>query len=32
MAAGGSILIAGSHSPGGRTVTASKNSSIPARR
>jgi len=32
IAAGGSILIAGSHSPGGNTVTASKNSSIPAKR
>ncbi|RUS80238.1 hypothetical protein EGW08_012003, partial [Elysia chlorotica] len=27
---GGSILILGSHSPGGRTVTCSKNSSMPA--
>nr|CAD7451825.1 unnamed protein product [Timema tahoe] len=30
IAAGGSILIAGSHSPGGSTVTESKNSSIAA--
>ncbi len=29
---GGSILMAGSHSPGGRTMTSSKNSSMPARR
>lgn len=27
---GGSILIAGSHSPGGRTMTSSRNSSMPA--
>lgn len=32
IAAGGSILIVGSHSPGGNTVTASKNSSTPAKR
>jgi len=31
-AAGGSILIDGSHSPGGRTVTASRNSSTAASR
>lgn len=31
-AAGGSMRIVGSHSPGGSTVTASRNSSIPARR
>ena len=29
---GGSILMEGSHSPGGRTVTASRNSSNPASR
>lgn len=29
---GGSILIAGSHSPGGSTITSSRNSSIPASR
>lgn len=29
---GGSILISGSHSPGGRTMTSSRNSSIPASR
>lgn len=29
---GGSIRILGSQAPGGRTVTASKNSSTPARR
>lgn len=29
---GGSILMVGSHSPGGSTVTWSKNSSIPATR
>lgn len=29
---GGSILMAGSHSPGGRTITSSRNSSIPANR
>jgi len=29
---GGSIRIVGSHSPGGSTVTCSKNSSIPANR
>lgn len=29
---GGSILMAGSHSPGGRTITSSRNSSIPASR
>lgn len=27
---GGSILMSGSHSPGGRTMTSSRNSSIPA--
>uniref|UniRef100_A0A182J676 Uncharacterized protein n=1 Tax=Anopheles atroparvus TaxID=41427 RepID=A0A182J676_ANOAO len=32
MAAGGSIRIEGSHSPGGSTVTASRNSSMPASR
>lgn len=29
---GGSILMSGSHSPGGRTMTSSRNSSMPARR
>lgn len=29
---GGSILMSGSHSPGGRTMTSSRNSSIPASR
>lgn len=29
---GGSILMSGSHSPGGRTMTSSRNSSMPASR